>query len=216
MTVKARLPSDAPYEPRARSQPVRDDRLANLGRAASVGDEVALEQLLRSIASDILRVIRVVFGSSNTDVEDLVQDCLLGFMRALGQFRYESSVSTFALTIAFRHALAAKRRQRDLVRWIDTFQRLHQPLLPVPPSPAQDLEFERRRAIVAELLTTIPKPQAEALGLRTVVGLSIEQIARATDVPANTVRSRLRLAKEALRRSIEADPDLREFLEPPA
>ena len=214
MTAKAPISSEPTNEARARRSSPRGDRLTELGRAGSAGDDAALEQLLRALAPDMLRVFRAVLGSAYPDVDDLLQDCLLGFIRALGQFRYESSVSTFALTIAFRHALAAKRRQRDLVRWIDTFQRLEEPLRSAPPSPAQDLEIERRRALVAELLTTIPKPQAEALGLRAVVGLSIEQIARATDVPPNTVRSRLRLAKEALRKSIEADADLREFLEP--
>ncbi len=213
MTFKAR-PLHPPEEARSGRPPGRDDRLASLGHAAAAGDDAAVEELLRALAPDMLRVIRAVVGSTYLDVEDLLQDGLLGFIRALGQFRYESSVSTFALTIAFRHALAAKRRRRDVARWIDAFQRMQEPLLAAPPSPAQDLEFERRRALVAELLTTIPKPQAEALGLRAVVGLSIEQIAQATEVPANTVRSRLRLAKEALRRAIEGDPDLRDFLEP--
>jgi RNA polymerase sigma factor (sigma-70 family) len=192
----------------------RVDPLAALGREAAAGDEQALERLLRAIAPDMLRVIKSVLGAAHADLEDLVQECLLGFMRALGQFRYQSSVRTFALTIAFRHALAAKRRQRDVVRWIGTFQRLEEPLLPPSMSAAQEIELERRRALLAELLTTIPKPQAEALGLRAVVGLSIEEIARSSAVPANTVRSRLRLAKEALRRSIEGDAQLRELLEP--
>ncbi|MDB4983304.1 MAG: polymerase sigma factor RpoE, partial [Myxococcales bacterium] len=55
--------------------------------------------------------------------------------------------------------------------------------------------------------------QAEALALRAVTGMSIEKIAEVSDCPANTVRSRLRLAKEALRRRIAADPRMRECLE---
>jgi RNA polymerase sigma-70 factor (ECF subfamily) len=213
MTAKVSVPSNL-QDAGSESRRAREDMLADLGRAALAGDDGALEELVRAIAPDVLRVVRTVLGSRDADVEDLVQECLLGFVRALAQFRHESSVSTFALTIAFRHALAAKRRQRDVVRWIDTFQRLEEPVRAMPSSPAQNLEMERRRELIAELLATIPKPQAETLGLRAVVGLSIEQIARATDVPLNTVRSRLRLAKEALRRSIEADPDLRDFLEP--
>jgi len=213
MTVKSPISSKQRDECALRSR-TRCEGLADLGRAALAENDEALEELVRAIAPDVLRVVRTVLGSKSADLDDLVQECLLGFVRSFAQFRYESSVSTFALTIAFRHALAAKRRQRDVVRWIDKFQRLEEPVRAVPSSPAQNLEIERRREIVAELLATIPKPQAEALGLRAVVGLSIEQIARATDVPLNTVRSRLRLAKEALRRSIEADPDLRDFLEP--
>ena len=212
MTLKAELLAD--QSPAHRASAERAERLAVLGRAACAGDEAALERLLRALAPDILRVIRSVLGPECPDLEDLVQECLLGFMRSLGQFRYESSVSTFALTIAFRHALAAKRRQRDVVRWIDAFRRMQEPLNTNAATPARDLEIDRQRAVVAELLRTIPTAQAETLGLRAVVGLSIEEIAQATAVPPNTVRSRLRLAKESLRRSIEADPDLREFLEP--
>jgi RNA polymerase sigma factor (sigma-70 family) len=212
MTLKAQrqVDQDAAHSASA----VRAERLAVLGHAACAGDEAALEQLLRALGPDMLRVIRSVLGAQCPDLEDLVQDCLLGFMRALGQFRFESSVSTFALTIAFRHALAAKRRQRDVVRWTDAFHRMQEPLAADAATPAQDLETERRRAVVAELLRTIPAAQAETLGLRAVVGLSIEEIAEATAVPANTVRSRLRLAKESLRCSIETDPELRDFLEP--
>lgn len=213
MTIKAQQPATS-SEAEGERPSERVDRLAELGHAAAGGDDDAMERLLRAIAPDMLRVIRSVLGPSHADLDDLVQDCLLGFIRALGQFRFESSVATFALTIAFRQALGAKRRQRDVTRWIDTFHRLQEPLMAEAPSPAQDLEFERRRALVAELLTTIPKPQAEALGLRAVVGLSIEEIARTTAVPANTVRSRLRLAKESLRKAIETDESLRDFLEP--
>jgi RNA polymerase sigma factor (sigma-70 family) len=214
MTAKAHLSSTPAAEASGEAAPSRHDLLAELGRAAAAGDADALERLLRSLGPDMLRVIRSVLGAKHADLDDLVQDCLLAFIRALTQFRFESSVSTFALTIAFRHALAAKRRQRDIARWIDTFARLHEPLMAAGDSPANDVEVERKRALVAELLTTIPKPQAEALGLRAVVGLSIEEIAHNTGVPANTVRSRLRLAKESLRRSIETDPELRDFLEP--
>jgi RNA polymerase sigma-70 factor (ECF subfamily) len=41
----------------------------------------------------------------------------------------------------------------------------------------------------------------------------MEEVAEATGVPLNTVRSRLRLAKEALRRRILEDPALAATLE---
>jgi RNA polymerase sigma-70 factor (ECF subfamily) len=63
------------------------------------------------------------------------------------------------------------------------------------------------------LLDELPEPQAEALVLRVAWGLSMQEVADATGAPLNTVRSRLRLAKEALARRLEDDPDLREELE---
>jgi RNA polymerase sigma-70 factor (ECF subfamily) len=63
------------------------------------------------------------------------------------------------------------------------------------------------------MLAELPAGQGETLALRVVLGSSIKEIAEATQVPVNTVRSRLRLAKEALRKRIEEDPTLAAELE---
>ena len=47
--------------------------------------------------------------------------------------------------------------------------------------------------------------------MRVVMGWTLEEVSRATGAPINTVRSRVRLAKEALRRRIEAAPELGEL-----
>ncbi|NCQ61841.1 MAG: RNA polymerase subunit sigma, partial [Myxococcales bacterium] len=65
-----------------------------------------------------------------------------------------------------------------------------------------------RREAVRALLGALPDVQAEALALRICLGLSLEQVAAATDTPQNTVRSRLRLARQALLRRVESDPAL--------
>ena len=77
---------------------------------------------------------------------------------------------------------------------------------------AVPVEARRRTELLRGLLETLPPDQAETLSLRTILGYSLEEIAEATGVPQNTVRSRLRLAKEALRARIEANPALAEEL----
>jgi RNA polymerase sigma-70 factor (ECF subfamily) len=212
MDLKALLSSGLRRDGRSRSQLARGHRPSDVGRVASTGDNDALEGLLRAIAPDMLRVIRAVVGASCPDVENLMQEALIDFVRALGQFPREGGLMTVALTLAFRRAFALKCRQRDLARRIDSSPPRHERRRAPPSSAAQGPLMERRRTLVVELLTAIPRAEANVLGLRAVVGLSIEQIALATDVPARTVRSLLRLAKEGLRKAIEADTDLREFL----
>jgi len=51
----------------------------------------------------------------------------------------------------------------------------------------------------------LPVPQAEALVLHSIVGLTVEELASATAVPVETARSRLRLARAALRVRITGD-----------
>jgi RNA polymerase sigma-70 factor (ECF subfamily) len=71
----------------------------------------------------------------------------------------------------------------------------------------------RRRDVLRRLLDDLADEQAEALALRVVLGWSLDEISAATGAPVNTVRSRLRLAKEALRRRIADTPDLADELD---
>jgi len=80
---------------------------------------------------------------------------------------------------------------------------------PGPPKVGED-QFEKP---LRDLLIDLPEAQADALALRVMLGWSLEDVAQATGAPLNTVRSRVRLAKEALRRRIEADPSLADQLE---
>jgi RNA polymerase sigma-70 factor (ECF subfamily) len=64
--------------------------------------------------------------------------------------------------------------------------------------------------IVRDLLDELPEPLAEALALHTVLGYTVGEIAQASRAPVETVRSRLRLAKQALRKRIIADGTLRD------
>jgi RNA polymerase sigma-70 factor (ECF subfamily) len=185
--------------------------MAVLARAAS-GDDVATRRVVREVSPYVLRVVRAVVGPRYPDTEDLVQDILFWFLRALPSFRGESSVISFASRIAFRRALEARRRSFDVGRWMVEFQDFAQATTVNPSLPSEVAEVNLRRELLAHLVAQLPKAQAEALVLRAVSGLSIEQIAEATGCSPNTVRSRLRLAKGTLRRHIDEDPKMRDHL----
>ena len=69
------------------------------------------------------------------------------------------------------------------------------------------------RLIVMSLLGVLPTAQAEALLLRFVLGHSLQEIAEISGAPLNTVRSRIRLAREALQRRLAHDDRLRALVE---
>jgi RNA polymerase sigma-70 factor (ECF subfamily) len=187
--------------------------LLRLARDVAVGNSGAVDPLLEAVAPHVLRVVRAVLGSTHAETEDIVQESLLGFLRALGTFRGESSVTHFAARIAFRHALESRRRSRSVGSWLTQYQRMAELDAPNPPLPSELLAMDRRRALLADLLVQLPKAQAEALLLRVVVGLSVSEIAAGAGCPEETIRSRLRLAKNALRSRIDADARIRESLE---
>jgi RNA polymerase sigma-70 factor (ECF subfamily) len=185
------------------------DALAELAHASCRGDANATRRLLAALAPHVLRAARAVLGPDDPDVDDAAQESLVALVRALPAFRGECTVTHYGVRIAVRTCLAARRRREEQRRRLHA---LASEPPPPPPTAGPDAPV-RRRELLRELLRELPEAQAEALALRTVVGLSMEEVARATDAPVNTVRSRLRLAKEALRRRIEADPALSDLLE---
>jgi RNA polymerase sigma-70 factor (ECF subfamily) len=192
--------------------PPADDGLRDLVAAAAGGSAPAARQVLERVAPPVHRVVRTVLGPSATRArfsEDVTQDALLAVVRALGSFRGECGFVHFACRIATRVAVAARRARAAEAGGVslDDEEALEIPLA------GEDPEAPRRRALVRALVDELPEAQAETLVLRVMLGFSIAQTAEATAVPPNTVRSRLRLAKEALLRRIEGDPSLAEMLE---
>jgi RNA polymerase sigma-70 factor (ECF subfamily) len=147
-------------------------------------------------------------GAHHPEVEDAIQLALIGFIQALPSFRGECDPSLFAARIAVRAAGAVRRRSRARCKRLD-------PSVEVDALEGKPTEIaaSRRRAAFRAVLDDLPEEQAEALALRFMVGWSLAELAEATGAPLNTVRSRLRLGKEALRRRIQSDPALAEELE---
>jgi len=182
-----------------------------LARAAAAGDSAATGQLLRALAPRLGRVVRAVLGGAHPDVDDAVQQSLIGLVQALPAFRGDCEPLGYATIIAVRTAVAARKRSRtDLSRREDGVEA---DLMPGPrPSPGEEIAAKRRKEPLRELLDRLPTEQAEAIAMRVVLGWSIKEIAAHSGAPLNTVRSRLRLAKEALKSRIEQDSGLVEAL----
>jgi RNA polymerase sigma factor (sigma-70 family) len=182
-----------------------------LARAASQGDSAATGQLLRALAPRLTRVVRAVLGGGHADLDDAVQQSLIGLVQALPAFRGDCEPLGYATIIAVRAAVAARKRQRtDHSRREDGVET--DLMEAARPSPGEEAAANRRKEILRALLDDLPDEQAEALAMRVVLGWSIKEIAAHSGAPLNTVRSRLRLAKEALKSRIEENADLVEAL----
>jgi len=147
------------------------------------------------------------------EVDDLLQESMLAVLSALPGFRGESSIERYATRIAVRTAIASRKRARERRGLLDEHVRASEPLASEVATPAEEALAARRRTILRELLIDLPEVQAETLAMRVVLEYSLEEVAEATSAPVNTVRSRLRLARETLRERIEREPGLLGFLE---
>jgi RNA polymerase sigma-70 factor (ECF subfamily) len=171
-----------------------------------------MSALLRTISPKLVVVVRAVLGSHHPDVDDAVQQTLIGFVQGLPAFRGDCDPMGYGRVIAVRTAVAVRKRARAKTSRnedgadLDTIDGGR-------PSPRETAFARRRKEAMRELLAELPAEQAEAFAMRIVLGCSLEEIARESGAPVNTIRSRLRLAKERLRARIENDPILLETLE---
>ncbi len=184
------------------------DGLDGLLAPALARDPSALRLLVDQVAPDVLRVVRLVLGwRREGDAEDVTQEALVAFVGALASFRGGCSLRRFARRVGARTAANHLRRAARRARHHERFVEQPHPRASEPFDESEEELRERLRALLVEL----PEAQAQALVLRVVLGCSIAEVAEACEVSGNTVRSRLRLAKEALRRRIEAAPELAEL-----
>jgi RNA polymerase sigma factor (sigma-70 family) len=192
--------------PESPRPPLKDDLGAVLLRSRA-GEARALRTLLTALGPAMLQVVRRVLGSRHPDVEDTFQEATLALVQALSTFRGECSARQFACRIATFTAISARRRHKVAgdVPLDDDDDEDRSPRGSETVPETDWVLAARRRELVRHLLDELPVPQAEALVLHSIVGLTVEELASATAVPVETARSRLRLARAALRVRIAGD-----------
>ena len=191
-----------------------DAEMIALVRLIVAGDRKATRALLAAVGPAMLRAIRKVLARSTHEVEDVAQEAMEALIAALPSFRGECPVLHFARRVAVLTALANRRRLDLRAQW--TAEPPAEPAaegMAAGPSPAEALFLRGRREALAALLDELPANQAEVLVLHVALGFTIDEIAGVAGRPAETIRSRLRLAKQALRDRIQASPQLSEILE---
>jgi RNA polymerase sigma-70 factor (ECF subfamily) len=117
----------------------------------------------------------------------------------------------YARQVAVRTALSARRGRNARDRLLERYRResaAHETF----GDTSDPVLRARRAAAFRGLMDDLPDEQAETFAMRVVLDYSLDQVALATGAPVNTVRSRVRLAREKLKQRLENDPELLDML----
>lgn len=187
---------------------VPSDPLWPLVQRAAGGEREALATLLSLIGPSIVAAVRVVVGAE-ADVEDAAQEAMIAIADAVPRFRGQSTFLHYARRIAVRTALTLRRARRARSRpLVDLDQAPQDGGEASGTGPGVDAERGEWVAVFQRLLDELPEGQAESLTYRVLFEYPLPVIARELQVPVNTVRSRIRLARDHLRQRILSDPEL--------
>jgi RNA polymerase sigma-70 factor, ECF subfamily len=178
--------------------PIDDRELRDLMTRYQNADADALDELVKRISPPLLRY----FGSSRTrgnDAEDLLQDCWIRIHRSRHTYRSSDPVMPWVYAIARHTRLDAYRRRRRLesreVLVPSIPERLHQA---VPETLSEEDHFER-------MVANLPDAQREVIVMLKVLGMSLEEVARATSSTLGAVKQKSHRAYTTLRRALGKD-----------
>jgi RNA polymerase sigma-70 factor, ECF subfamily len=136
---------------------------------------------------------------------DLFQEVWSRVIAARSRYEPRAKFVTFLFHIAHNCAMDFFRSNalsRHSWRMDEDDAHLHDAQAPEYEQPDRVAEFAEQRSALLAALYALPREQREAFLLREETGLTIEEIARVTDVPVETAKSRLRYAVRKLRNSL--------------
>jgi len=166
-----------------------------LKRAAG-GDIEAFEDIYRSFSGFVYNVALGI-TRDRADAEEVTQDVFIKAYRGLKGFRFGSSFKTWVYRIAVNEALNRyNRSKKEKSRRLDYDDSIESQ--PAHRSGAEDMMQSDSEAICSMLLERLDQRQRACLVLREIEGLSYKEIAAVLRIPVNTIRSRLKRARQAL------------------
>jgi RNA polymerase sigma-70 factor (ECF subfamily) len=136
---------------------------------------------------------------------DLFQEVWSRLVATRARYEPRAKFATFLFHIAHNCAVDFFRRDVNLRSEIaaqDLDPPLLEPEVPEYQRPDRVAEFVEQQSALLAAVAALPHEQREAFLLREETGLSVEEIARVTDVPVETAKSRLRYAIRKLQKSL--------------
>jgi len=182
-------------------------RLSSLAQRAQTGDAAACEELLQELYDYVQSVLAARLGRI-ADLDDLVQECLLGMHRSLASYHPSRDIKPWIHAI-IRYKVAdhfralARRKESPLHDEIET-----------PPAPVEAAGHEGNgmlsRVDLRAIVNSLPEPLSRAVVLTKFEGHSTGEAARREGIAEAALRKRLSRAYGELARRVEKQMEAEE------
>jgi RNA polymerase sigma-70 factor (ECF subfamily) len=163
---------------------------------ASQGDMRAFEDIYKATSGFVYNVVLRITNNRD-DADEVTQDVFVKVHKNLKDFGFRSSFKTWVYRIAANTAINhCKHRALYADRTVEYDPAIHDAGRPSETN--VNVEKEQAAHIVEALLATLDPDQRACIVLREMQGLDYRAIAETLNININTVRSRLKRAREKL------------------
>jgi RNA polymerase sigma-70 factor (ECF subfamily) len=163
---------------------------------AQKGDMEAFEEIYKASSDFIYNVTYRVMNNAE-DAEEVTQDVFIKIYKNLKNFRFQSSFKTWAYRIAINTAINGyKKKAKELNRrssYNDGIESQY-----TQEKTRESADRGNHEMLIKSLLSTLNPDQRACVILKDIEGLRYKDIAKVLNINLNTVRSRLKRARETL------------------
>ena len=158
-------------------------------------DHAAAAELIRQVSPLLFRYLAARV-EPRAQAEDLLQECWLRIHRARHTYRPGQPVLPWVYAIA-RHTRVDGFRRQKRIQW-------HEVAVEQLPEPAArtDSRGDTRVPPLDDLLRDLPASQREVIVMLKVLGMTLEEVARATGGTVGAVKQKAHRAYEKLRQKL--------------
>lgn len=166
----------------------------------------AIDELFERYKRLVFTVAVAIVGDQSV-AEEITLDVFVQVWQKADSYRPElAKVSTWMMAITRNHAIDILRRQRsrpetNSVHWEDRSVQ-NGPLIH---NLEEQIESTLKKEMVRKALAQLPEDQREALALAYFKGYTQSQISEALKQPLGTIKTRIRLGMQKLRKLLEED-----------
>lgn len=167
---------------------------------ASEGDITAFEEVYKAASSFVYNVALKITRNS-TEAEEITQDVFMKIYHKLKDFDFRSTFKTWLHRITVNTAINQYNKSHREVKDRVDYDGIVESLTGNSATDKNALQIENEQRLNILLGALTPEHKA-CIILREIEGLSYEEISAVSKIPVNTVRSRLKRARETLLESV--------------
>jgi RNA polymerase sigma-70 factor, ECF subfamily len=181
-----------------REERMREGELRRLMVGYQKGEVHAVEELVRRLSPGLLRFLSASH-LSRSDAEDLLQECWMRIHHSRHTYCSTEPVLPWIFAIARHTRLDGYRRRRRR----DSREVLvaNPPESIAPTSPMLAIEPDQ----LLQLLDSLPESQREVILMLKFLGMSLEEVARATSSTVGAIKQKAHRAYEKLRLTLSVE-----------
>jgi RNA polymerase sigma factor (sigma-70 family) len=171
-----------------------------LVEAVLSGNRQALREFIkrheRLVSHMVARLV-----DDKSDREEICQDIFLRAHEKLGEFNFQSKLSTWIATIAYRHGVNFLRKRK--IKWAELPEDADDWNFASSENLSATVEDDDLEFIIKKNMEQLPPHYKLVLTLYHVDGMNYQEIGEATAMPEGTVKNYLFRARNLLKESVK-------------